>query len=116
MSTATARRPSSAPTADFLYLQRIGSRWYARIPVPNKLRGELGPYIRKSLDTSDVNEARRRRWDVMEMARARIAKHETNGRLPSLDLSYAAFRERLRGIGPAVVVNALNGDEMFNPD
>ena len=50
------------------------------------------------------------------MARARIARHETNGRPPSLDLSYAAFRERLRSIGPALVANALDGEEMFNPD
>ncbi|WP_046863669.1 DUF6538 domain-containing protein [Microvirga massiliensis] len=120
METTTRRTPSkparSAP--DNRYLQRIGNRWYARIPVPNQLRKEMGPYYRKALDTSDVNEARQRRWDVLEVARARFAKaagKEAVGKADA-DLSYAAFRAKLRDeVGPAIVINELTGEEMTNP-
>jgi hypothetical protein len=32
------------------------------------------------------------------------------------DLSYEAFRAKLRELGPPIVVNALDGEEMLNPD
>jgi integrase len=107
----------SSPSSDTRYLQRIGSRWYARIPVPNKLRGELGPYIRKSLDTSDIHEARQRRWDVLEMARKTIAKQEAKGKPQGVskeELSYTAFRAKLKELGPHVISDQ-HGDEMYNP-
>ncbi len=62
--TSSATKAKASPKSDTRYLQRIGSRWYARIPVPNKLRPEMGPYLRKSLDTADFREAQERRWDV----------------------------------------------------
>lgn len=109
----------TSSTKDTRYLQRVGSRWYARVPVPNKLRGDLGPYLRKSLDTADLIEARKRLWDVVPILRAKIAKHEAKGRpegLSEADLSYAAFRAKLAEAGPPVVVNALDGEEMTNPN
>jgi len=112
------KRPT--PKSDTLYLQRIGSRWYARVPVPNKLRPKLGPYLRKSLETSDIREARERRWEVVSWAKARIAREVGEGeRKKPLDHSvgYETFRAKLRDeIGPAYVVNALDGEEMLNPD
>jgi len=118
MPTAKRRRASSAGGSDLLYLQRIGTRWYARIPVPNNLRKAMGPYVRKALDTSDLVEARRRRWDVLEMARARFANRlgtgvEGNTRVE--DLSYEAFRSKLRELGPPKVVDFLTGEELDNP-
>ena len=65
-------KAKATPNSDTRYLQRIGSRWYARIPVPNKLRPEMGPYFRKALDTSDISVARERRWDVLSAAKARF--------------------------------------------
>lgn len=44
----------TSPSKDTRNLQRVGSRGYARVPVPDKLRGELGPYLRKALDTGDL--------------------------------------------------------------
>lgn len=121
MDTTTRRnlaKPSkTAP--DTRYLQRIGNRWYARIPVPNKLRKEMGPYYRKALDTSDINEARKRRWDVLEAARAKFARAAGKGAVGKADAeaSYATFRAKLRDeVGPPVVVNALDGEEMLNPN
>jgi hypothetical protein len=120
METTTRRAPSkpSKSTPDTRYLQRIGNRWYARIPVPNQLRKEMGPYFRKALDTSDLNEARKRRWDVLAVARARFAKAAGKGPvgMDDADLSYEAFRAKLRELGPPIVVNALDGEEMLNPD
>src|SRR5687767_12565476 len=103
----------SNATSDTLYIQRIGGRWYARIPVPNKHRAALGPYIRRALDTSDLHEARQRRWDVLAMARAQIAAHEAKGKpagVTDVKLSYEAFRAKLmEEVGPPVVVNVLTG-------
>ncbi|MCK0196501.1 hypothetical protein MWN34_06195 [Ancylobacter sp. 6x-1] len=109
------------PSSDTLYLQRIGARWYARIPVPYALREEMGPYFRKALGTTDLQEARHRRWDVLAIARAeferRTAKASGNktGRLAPRSTDYAAFRARLAAVGPPKVVNALDGEEMDNP-
>jgi hypothetical protein len=59
--------------SDLQYLQRIGSHWHARVPVPNPLRPRLGPYLRRTLETSDLWEAQRRRRDVVMWARTRFA-------------------------------------------
>lgn len=114
-------KAKAASKSDTRYLQRIGSRWYARIPVPNKLRGEMGPYYRKALDTSDIAVARERRWDVLTVAKAKFAKALNKGKptggLSEAEMSYAAFRAKLREeVGPALVVNAFDGEEMRNPD
>ncbi|MGX5736054.1 DUF6538 domain-containing protein [Bosea thiooxidans] len=111
----------AAPKSDTRYLQRIGSRWHARIPVPSKLRPQMGPYLRKSLDTSDLREAQERRWDFLTVAKGRFAKALKKGKpaggLSEAELSYAAFRAKLREeVGPAIVVNAFDGEEMRNPD
>lgn len=107
---------------DTLYLQRIGNRWYCRVPVPNRLRGELGPYLRKSLDTSDINEARKRRWDFHPIAKAQIEAAERRLGLALAraaegprERSYAAFRARLKEAGPAVMTNVADGEDMSNP-
>lgn len=112
----------SKSIVDTLYLQRIGNRWYCRVPVPNRLRGELGPYLRKALDTSDLNEARKRRWDFLPIAKAQIGATERRLGLGDAhpaegtrERSYAAFRARLAEVGPAVVVNVADGNEMYNP-
>lgn len=101
------------------YLKRIGDIWYACIPVPNKLRPKFGPYKHKSLRTSNLQEARKRRWTVYEFYHkefARAAAASEPGGLTRVELSYAAFRDKLREeVGPAVVVNALTGEEMENP-
>lgn len=108
---------------DSLYLQRIGQRWHARIPVPSKLRGVLGPYLRKSLDTTDVVEARKRRWEFLPIAKAQIeaAQRRRDGDATeskptdrSRARSYEAFRKRLAKAGPPKVVTA-DGEEMRNP-
>lgn len=113
-----AKRPT--PKSDTLYLQRIGSRWYARVPVPNKLRPKLGPYLRKALNTSDIREARERRWAAVAWAKDKIARASGEvGHKRAFDpnTTYAGLRAKLREeIGPAVVVNALDGEEMDNPD
>ncbi|MDR6951548.1 hypothetical protein J2X65_000897 [Ancylobacter sp. 3268] len=105
------------PSSDNLYLQRLGTRWYARIPVPYALRGEVGPYFRKALGTADLQEARHRRWDVLALARAEFEKRAqrpgTKKKVRSTD--YDAFRARLKAAGPPTVVNALDGEEMTNP-
>lgn len=44
-------KANAASKSDTRYLQRIGFHWYARIPVPNRLWKEMGPYLHKSLDT-----------------------------------------------------------------
>lgn len=105
---------------DMLYLKQIGTRWYARIPVPSGLRKAFrGPYKQQSLGTSDLSEARKRRWAVYEWAHALYAAEEAKrrpGGLTDGELSYEGFRAKLRGdIGPAVVVNALDGEEIENP-
>ncbi|RFB78307.1 tyrosine-type recombinase/integrase [Methylovirgula sp. 4M-Z18] len=114
-----AAKPSSP--RDTLYLQRIGERWYCRVPVPNSLRKELGPYLRKALDTSDIKEARKRRWDYLPIAKATIEAAAArlgvaiDGKpTPQKADSYAAFRARLEKAGP-VSVNASDGEEMVNP-
>ena len=78
-ATPRRRHPTPTGSADLRYLQRIGSRWYARIPVPNQLRPDMGPYVRKALGTSDLSEARHRRWDVLELARADFDKRLKKG-------------------------------------
>lgn len=115
----STRRAAPPGSPDLRYLQRIGNRWYARIPVPNKLRADMGPYVRKALNTSDLNEARRRRWDVLEVARADFAKRLGQGKgrenaAPKERDSYEAFRAKLRDLGPPVVVTP-SGEEMYNP-
>jgi len=94
------------------------------VPVPNKLRPRLGPYIRRALGTSDVVEARRLRWEVVPEVKAIIERAEADaGMSPSgrieaeraARMSYSEFKAKLRDIGPAVVVNALTGEEMDNP-
>jgi hypothetical protein len=97
-----ARPAKTSPTKDTRYLQRVGSRWYARVPVPNKLRSDLGPYLRKSLDTANLTGARKLLWDVVPLLRAKIAKHEAKGRpegLSEAELSYAAFRAKPAEVG-----------------
>jgi hypothetical protein len=115
--------PKSKAITDTLYLQRLGQRWYARVPVPNKLRGVLGPYIRKALDTSDLNEARKRHWDFLPIAKGLIEaaqRRQEQGRVEpkarecAADRSYAAFRARLAKAGPALVTDS-SGEEMSNP-
>jgi integrase len=82
----------------------------------------MGAHVRKALDTSDIREARKRRWDALEWAKGRFREEEAKaaGGKPKVlhpdELSYAAFRAKLaREIGPATVINALDGEEMTNP-
>ncbi len=50
------------PDFRFIY-RRGGGRWYVQITVPVPLRQRLGrKLIQLSLETSDVTEARDRRW------------------------------------------------------
>lgn len=62
--------------ADTLCLSRIGDRRYGRVPVPNRLRGEHGPYLRNALGTMDIREARKRRREFLHVAKAKIAATE----------------------------------------
>lgn len=78
---------------DRRYLYRIGSRWYARIPVPNPLRSELGPYYQRSLGTSDIREAQRRRWDIQQEAHELFLRHQP---LDPVRANYLAWRETLK--------------------
>jgi hypothetical protein len=99
----------SKAISDTLYLQRIGQRWYARIPVPSKLRGALGPYIRKALDTSDINEARKRRWDFLPIAKGQIEKAQ---RQLGLSPTKPAAGARERSYAPSALgslTSALSG-------
>lgn len=104
-------------SSDNLYLQRLGTRWYARIPVPYALRKEMGPYFRKALGTTDLQEARHRRWDVLALARAEFERRSGTkpGKVAPRSTDYASFRARLAALGPQKVVDALNGEEMYNP-
>ena len=112
-------KAASSPKHDTLYLQRIGQRWYVRLPVPAHLRKELGPYLRKALGTSDLAEARRRRWDVLPILKARIETHEKKrpAFVPSPEaLTYEQWRAKLREeVGPASFINEFDGEEMMNP-
>lgn len=109
----------SQSNQDTLYLQRLGQRWYVRVPVPAHLRHELGPYLRKALGTGDLTEARKRRWDVLPVLKARIEAHEKKRSSPVPDadaLSYEAWRAKLREeVGPATFINEFDGEEMDNP-
>lgn len=50
-------------TGDIRYLYERGSRWWVQVAVPEALQERMKTKnIRKSLGTSDVNEARRLRW------------------------------------------------------
>lgn len=113
-----AAKPSQS-NQDTLYLQRLGQRWYVRVPVPAHLRKELGPYLRKALGTGDLTEARKRRWDVLPVLKARIERHLKRPAAAPVDPddhSYEAWREKLREeVGPATFINGFNGEEMDNP-
>lgn len=114
-----ANQSQSQSNQDNRYLQRLGQRWYVRVPVPAHLRKELGPYLRKALGTGDLTEARKRRWDVLPLLKARIEAHEKKRSGPVTDadaLSYEAWRVKLREeVGPATFINELDGEEMENP-
>ena len=114
-------RTASDLKGDLRYLQRLGARWYARIPVPSHLRKEMGPYVRKALGTGDLREAQMRRWDVMEAARAEFARRDAVGKKPvgksrhPGEATYEAFRARLKAAGPAEFVDEETGERTENP-
>jgi hypothetical protein len=57
-------RPEDVPHNQ--YLQQRGRTWYVRVIVPPSLRATIGKQHRlKSLGTTDVVEARERRWAVL---------------------------------------------------
>ena len=109
---------SQTPAAnDRRYLKRIGNRWYARIPVPNRLRPKLGPFVQRALGTADLGEAKRRRWDVMEEARALFARHSQGTAAdPTVahGQSYEAWRQQLKTFGPAA--ETRHGDTVTPPE
>ena len=78
----------------------------------------MGPYLRRTLETGDLREAQRRRWDVLEWARAEIAKRgEAVGKsvVGKGDATYEAFRARLRDAGPATFEDEGTGELVENP-
>lgn len=73
----------------------------------------MGPYFRKALGTTDLQEARRRRWDVFALARAEFERRSGTkpGKLDPRSTDYASFRAWLAGLGPQKVVVAEGAGE-----
>ncbi|MBB4284525.1 DUF6538 domain-containing protein [Roseospira goensis] len=114
-SRARSRTQADTSKPDRRYLYRIGGRWYARIPVPSQLRKAFGsPVYQRALGTADLNEARKRRWDVLEEARAVFARHLQGQADSPPDASYEAWRAHLKRMGS--VTPAPDGDDITPPD
>lgn len=68
------------------YLQQLGQSWYVRIKVPAALLGRVGStHIRRALHTRDLDEANRRKWQVIVQVRSYLNSLE-NGVVTSLSL------------------------------
>jgi len=110
-----SQTPDTSSKPDRRYLYRIGGRWYARIPVPNQLRKAFGsPVYQRALGTADITEARKRRWDVLEEARAIFARHLEGQADAPPDASYEAWRAHLKRMGS--VTRLPDGDDITPPD
>jgi integrase len=115
---------SSSVPQDRRYLYRLGNRWYARIPVPYKLRGQrlndgrkLGPYYQRALGTADIRVAQRRRWDVQREAHELFDKLLSPGKREADD--YRSWRENLKEADAPlklpVEYDGIEGFETWNP-
>ena len=59
---------------DTRYLFKRDKTWWVKVAVPRTLRDELGYDLRRSLQTRDLNAARKSRWAVIEEFRQEIEK------------------------------------------
>ena len=59
---------------DTRYLFKRDKTWWVKVAVPRTLRDELGYDLRRSLQTRDLNAARKTRWAVVEEFREEIEK------------------------------------------
>ena len=59
---------------DTRYLFKRDKTWWVKVAVPRTLRDELGYDLRRSLQTRDLDAARRSRWAVIEEFRDEIEK------------------------------------------
>ena len=59
---------------DTRYLFKRDKTWWVKVAVPRTLRDELGYDLRRSLQTRDLNAARKSRWAVIEEFRKEIEK------------------------------------------
>jgi 2-oxoglutarate ferredoxin oxidoreductase subunit alpha len=59
---------------DTRYLFKRDKTWWVKVAVPRTLRDELGYDLRRSLQTRDLDAARKSRWAVVEEFRQEIEK------------------------------------------
>ncbi len=95
------------PLADTLHLKqrrgqrRSGSRWYVRIAVPRDLRDQFGAqHIERSLNTSDLKDAQKRKHAVLAEIFADFDKAR-RGALTSGDIEHEAqlfLQERFKAL------------------
>jgi 2-oxoglutarate ferredoxin oxidoreductase subunit alpha len=62
---------------DTRYLFKRDKTWWVKVAVPRTLRDELGYDLRRSLQTRDLNAARKSRWAVIEEFRQEIESPES---------------------------------------
>ncbi len=80
---------------DTKYLQKRGHQWSVRITVPRTLKHLLGTHLRKSLHTSDLKVANRRKFQVLAILKDQVAQARQESLSTNISRA-ASFRESLR--------------------
>jgi len=80
---------------DTKYLQKRGHQWSVRITVPRTLKPLLGTHLRKSLHTSDLKVANRRKFQVLAILKDQVAQARQESLSTNISRA-ASFREALR--------------------
>ena len=80
---------------DTKYLQKRGHQWSVRITVPRTLKHLLGTHLRKSLHTSDLKVANRRKFQVLAILKDQVAQARQESLSTNISRA-ASFREALR--------------------
>ncbi len=101
---------------DTKYLQKRGHQWSVRITVPRTLKHLLGTHLRKSLHTSDLKVANRRKFQVLAILKDQVAQARQESLSTNISRA-ASFRESLReahakdDFNTAEVLESLATDE-----
>ncbi len=80
---------------DTKYLQKRGHQWSVRITVPRTLKHLLGTHLRKSLHTSDLKVANRRKFQVLAILKDQVAQARQESLSTNISRA-ASFRESIR--------------------
>jgi len=80
---------------DTKYLQKRGHQWSVRITVPRTLKHLLGTHLRKSLHTSDLKVANRRKFQVLAILKDQIVQARQASPINKKNRA-EAFREEIR--------------------